>query len=154
MKLKTSSCSCPHVLIADDDRFQHFCYHNLFQKSLEYNDPVDEKEGLHIKLFFYGEELIRRVFDLVACGCNKLMLVIIDYSMGSSNLNGIETAFRLRKAKYTGCIILRTSENEEYLKAKHNNYHSFFETNIISEMMSKNNMNPIKDIIRQYVQKG
>ena len=153
IKLKTA-CSCPYVLIADDERFQHFCYKILFEKSFKHDNSTPAKrEELHINLFFDGETLLRKFNRIASCGCNGLILVIVDYSMGSGRLNGIETALRLRKAKYTGPIILRTSETEEYLQTRHHDYHSLIKGKVINEKVSKDNIKHIKDVIRRYVHK-
>ena len=152
IKSFNTSCSCPHVLIADDDNFQHFYYHTLFQKTFGYN-IADSKEHLHIKLCFYGEELIERFNKIAACGCNKLMLAIIDYSMGDTKLNGVETAIKLRKSGYKGPVILRTSETEEYLNTQHIDLYFLFKTKVISEMVGKDNLKHIKEVIERYIKK-
>ena len=152
-KRSSKSCSCPHVLIADDDPFQHFCYQTLFQKSLEFNDIADIKEDLHMKLCFSGEELINRFKKIALCGCNRPLLVIVDYFMGNYKLNGIQAVFKIRAAGYTGPIVLRTSETEEYLNARHIDFYFLFKTNVITEMVAKDNLKHIKEIIQGYVQK-
>ena len=148
------TCSCPHVLVADDDAFQHFYYQTLFNRSLTFDDAFMSREDINVKLHFSGEELLESLSKIQACGCNKLMLVISDYSMGSNRLSGVETALRVRNAGYKGKVILRTSETKEDLRKNHVDFDNLFSTNIINVMVPKDNLKLSKQIIQKLIQRN
>jgi len=142
------SCKCPQVLIADDDSFQHFYYHTLFQKSFNSKDLSPEMEHLRLQLCYSGEELLECLNEIQKCGCNTVMLVIIDYYMGKENLNGIETSIAVRKIGYDGFLLLRTSETQESLKGLHENIDDLFTQKTISALVVKSDINKGKEIIQ------
>jgi len=141
-------CKCPQVLIADDDSFQHFYYHTLFQKSIGSKD-LSDMEDLRLQLCYSGEELLRCLGEVQKCGCNTVMLVIIDYYMGKENLNGIETSIAVRKIGYEGFVLLRTSETQESLKEIHENIDELFSQKTISAFVIKSDLRKGKEIIQK-----
>jgi len=90
-------CECPHVLLADDDNFQRFYYHTLFQRSLEFDGLSIERKDFRFNCLSNGEDLLEKFSKITRCGCNSPLLVIIDYYMGEENLNGVENNFALKK---------------------------------------------------------
>lgn len=106
------SCKCCHVLVADDDTFQHFFYQNLFQKSMDF-EQIDIKQAeFRADLCLSGEELIDKYHLMKNCGCRKLRMVITDYYMGEKKFTGYETAKTIREAGFEGPLLLRTSEKK------------------------------------------
>ena len=96
--LPTSSkkCACPHILICDDESFQHLFYANFFSHMIDYHTINIPKEELKISMHTSGEDLINNFQKMISCGCGKLKLVITDFYMGSRNMNGMETVLKLQ----------------------------------------------------------
>ncbi len=149
--MKMEICSCPHILIADDDSFQHLYYQSLFQKSLDFEGIFVSRENLRVQLFFSGEELLQSFQRIQKCGCKELVMIITDYQMGSGKLNGVDTCTQLRSAGYKGTLFLRTSESLKDLKYSHPNFSQLFETNIINALIEKGNLQDGKEIIQSYL---
>lgn len=147
-------CTCPHVLVADDDNFQHLYYQNLFQRSLDFSELPISRDNLRVKMCFSGEELLEELKDILQCGCSKLMLIITDYSMGNTKLDGINTASKVREAGYEGQVLLRTSETVEFLKSKHLNLDKIVGTRIIDELVSKADFQQGKEVIQDFLKTG
>ena len=74
--------------------------------------------------------------------------MIIDYHMGKEKLNGIDTSFSVRKSRYNGFILLRTSETQESLKFLHENFDELLEDKIISAFVVKIDLHQGKEIIK------
>jgi len=146
--MKMEICSCPHILIADDDSFQHLYYQSLFQKSLDFEGIFVSRENLRVQLFFSGEELLESFKKIQECGCTQLVMIITDYQMGSGKLNGVDTCTRLRNTGYQGTLFLRTSESLNDLQQNHPNFSHLLETNIINALLEKGNLKDGKEIIQ------
>ena len=147
-------CSCPNVLIADDDSFQHLYYQSLFTRSLDFDQTSFLKHDFRFQLCFSGEEMLQALAKTRHCGCGKLSLVITDYSMGSDKLNGVQTILNIRQAGYKGNVVLRTSETQEYLKTRHVNFEGLIKNGTISTMLDKDNMSMSKKMIQKYLKKA
>ena len=147
----STSCECPHALIADDDAFQHFYYLNLFQRSLTFDNSFANSRDVQVQTFFSGEEMLQKLTQVKECGCNNLRLVITDYSMGSDKLNGVQVCSQVRAAGYSGFVLLRTSETSESLKEAHGNLESLVSRRVISEIVSKSAMKESKEIIQRFM---
>ncbi len=132
-----SSCRCPNVLIADDDDFQEFYYQMLFDKTLDYAKLNIDKTEFRFKIFKSGEDLLKSYQKIKKCGCDTLTLVISDYNMGEKNLNGVETAFKLRQMGFSENIALRTSEERDYLCRQHNNLNEMLRLKEIDCILDK-----------------
>ena len=141
-------CTCPHVLIADDDLFQHFYYENLFQRSIK---PSDSLKDFRVKMFSSGEDLLERLRAFGPCQCGKLALVILDYSMGIDKLDGVQTAFALRRLGYKGRIILRTSEAKEHISLKYPKFEEIMREKVIDILLDKSKHDETKKIIQSFL---
>jgi len=142
------SC-CPHIIIADDDPFQHFYYQSFFQKTVDLDGFNITKEDLKIELCQSGEELIERCEKVAKCDCGSLVLVITDYNMGIDKINGVETAINVRKVGYNGSVILRTSETKEYLKEKHQDFDDLLIDETVDAYVEKEDLKKVKDIVKE-----
>jgi len=143
-----SGC-CPHILIADDDPFQHFYYQSFFQKTVELDEFNITREDLRIELCQSGEELIEKCEKIINCECENLAIVITDYNMGVDKLNGVETAIGVRKVGYSGSIILRTSETREYLKEKHQDFDELLLAETVDAYVEKEDFIKVKEIVKE-----
>jgi len=150
---KNDTCNCPHILVADDDGFQHLYYQSLFQKSLDFDGIYISRENLRLHLCFSGEELIKKFTEIKECGCSELLLIITDYQMGLDKLDGVKTSTYLREAGYIGPLILRTSESQEYLKEQHDDFGKLIEMKIISDVLDKSDIQNGKETIQIYLQR-
>jgi len=151
-QFKLELCSCAHVAIADDDEFQHFYYQSLFQRSLDLSSIFANKSDLRLNSCYSGEDLVKNVSQMLACGCNTLRLVITDYHMGNNKLNGVETARKLREAGYKGIILLRTSEKRSDLVKQHKDFEKMLEEKVIHVVIDKGNLKEGKEIIQSYME--
>jgi len=149
-KLSRSDCACAHVLVADDDYFQHLYYYGLFNKSLDLHSIGVEKEDVHIQLSFSGEELLEKLEKIKACGCEKVKLIILDYQMGDDKLNGVATAQKLRESGYRGPTLLRTSEKKEDLCERHENFDILVKDKVIDTIIPKSDSKLGKEMIEFY----
>jgi len=143
-----SSCSCPNVLVADDDSFQHMYYRVFFERTLNFEGLAINKETFKLHLSFSGEEMLTKLEQIKACGCKSLKLIISDYYMGNANINGIATCLKVRESGYTGSVLLRTSETQEHLKTQHENFVELLEEQVINQIVSKTEVNHGKEVIR------
>jgi len=150
---RSSSCRCPHVLVADDDPFQNFYYETLFQRSISWENILEQNESFRFELFTSGEALLQRFQEINACGCGKTMLAITDYNMGEKRLNGVQTVRLLRKACFTGSVVLRTSEEREDLSRIHPELNQMLNSEMISSYVEKSNFRKSKDVIQELVKK-
>jgi len=154
MKIETETCSCPHILIADDDSFQHLYYQSLFQKSLDFEGIFVSRENLRVQLFYSGEELLENYNEIQKCGCNELMMVITDYQMGERKMNGVDTCSKLRNVGYKATLLLRTSESFDDLQKNHSNFQLLIQTNVIDALLEKSNIKGGKEIIQSFMNKA
>jgi len=142
------SCDCPNVLVADDDSFQHMYYRIFFERTLNFDGLSVSKEAFKLHLSFSGEELLAKLAQIKECGCKSLKLIISDYFMGNANINGVATCLKVREVGFTGPILLRTSETQEYLKTQHKNLSEILEEEVINQVISKTEVNHGKEVIR------
>ena len=140
-----TACGCPHVLVADDDMFQHFYYQKLFEGGSFSSQCGD----LKFQLCLSGEELLDKYSQIKNCGCSKLKLVITDYYMGNGKLSGVDTSIKIRRAGYRGALLLRTSESADHLKMKHTNMEKLFEEKVIDQLVSKFDLTQSKEQIQR-----
>lgn len=133
--LKSSICTCPLVLISDDDRFEEIYYQALFKNFDDFIKPDAHKQNLSIAKS--GEELLKKYCEQKECHCKTTKLVITDYDMGVNGLNGVDTALKLRSSGFTGPILLRTSETKEKLYRNHPHFGKLLQNNIISYVLEK-----------------
>lgn len=150
---KADSCNCPHVLVADDDAFQHLYYQSLFQKSLDFDGIYISREELRVHLCFSGEELIKKFLEIKECSCNGLLLIITDYQMGPEKLDGVKTSIHLRDVGYVGPLILRTSETQKYLEKQHDDFCKLMELKVINDVLDKSDIQSGKETIQTFLQK-
>jgi len=144
---------CPHVLIADDDSFQHLYYQNFFQRSVDFDEMNINKDEFRIDLSYSGEELVEKFQALKGNGLEDSVLVIIDYNMGEDKLNGVNTAVKLREHGYSGHLVLRTSETKEYLIEQHEDFEQLLEEKKIDIFLEKNDLKGVKEIVQTYLRK-
>jgi len=142
-----SSCSCPNVLIADDDPIQALYYQHLFNKSMCYEGLSIQKEDLKVLIFSSGEELLDYYSQLKNCSCGSLLLIITDYHMGTQNLNGIETILALKKLDYKGPAVLRTGEKKEDLRLLCQDLDLLLKDKTIENVLDKSNHLETKTVI-------
>jgi len=147
-KMNANNCSCPNVLVADDDSFQHMYYKIFFERTLNFDGLSINKETFKLHLSFSGEEMLAKLAQIKACGCKSLKLVISDYFMGNNNLNGVATCLKVRENGYTGPVLLRTSETQEHLNTQHENFSELLEEEVINQVLSKTEVNHGKEVIR------
>ena len=138
---KGDKCSCPQVMVADDDAFQHLYYRGFFTKM-----------SYFIDLSFSGEELLEK-YAKIKNGCQgcQLKLVIVDYQMGDNKMNGVEVCKKLREIGYKGALVLRTSETEECLKKNHRDFDSLINQRIITTLVSKSDAKGGRKIVDEYL---
>jgi len=146
---KNSACSCPQILVCDDDSFQLMYYKYLFEGLRNLSPENPEKPVPKFEIFESGEHLVKRYIQTRECGCNSLKLAITDYNMGHKKLNGVETIINLRKNGYAGSVILRTSETKAYLCKHHPNFEEMLEKGFIDCYVEKNNLKKAKEVIQQ-----
>ena len=146
-----TSCNCPHVLVADDDAFQHLYYQSLFTRSINLEDTLFTKHAFRFEMFFCGEQLLETLERTQHCGCDRPALIIVDYNMGSDKLNGVQTALKIRESGYKGPIVLRTSETQEYLRTRHMNFEQILKDGRINKLMDKDNISESKEAIQKYL---
>ncbi len=141
-------CECPNVLIADDDPFQKFYYQTLFHRSINFDDLDIEKENFAMEVFECGEDLLKS-FDLLSnCPCHRgCLFVILDFNMGETKMNGLETALKLREKGYEKKIVLRTSESEEDLRKKFVDWDEIIKEETITRVLEKSNHSETKEVI-------
>jgi len=151
---RTSVCKCPHILVADDDPFQSFYYETLFLRSMSWEEILESKRNPRYELLASGEELLQRFQQIQACGCGKPLLVICDYNMGHRKLNGVETILALRKRGYTGPVILRTSEDEDYLTGKHSDFIELVNSEVITSYVKKQSFKEAKEAIQRVLKQS
>jgi len=109
----------------------------LFDKALDYGKLNIDKTEFRYKIFTSGEDLLKNYQKIKKCGCNTLTLVISDFNMGEKNLNGVETAVKLRENGFSGHIALRTSEEKDYLSRQHNNLNEMLRLKEIDCILDK-----------------
>jgi len=145
--LSKNKCSYTHILIADDDPFQHLYYKTLFSGKLPLHSKLfTPLPKYKISLYFSGEDLLEK-FNKVSAACSGVKLIIVDYQMGNEKLNGVEVCVRLRKMGYLGSLLLRTSETREYLQEKHQDFEELVREKVIDALVSKENVEEGKTII-------
>jgi len=149
-----STCQCPHILVADDDPFQSFFYETLFLQSISWEEILESKESVKFEIFTSGEELIQKYQRMQACGCGKIALVISDYNMGYRRLSGVDTILALRKKGYTGPVVLRTSEDKDYLMSEHPNFEEMLENEVITNYVKKQSFKEAKEVITNLIKKS
>lgn len=150
---RSSSCRCPAILVCDDDPFQNFYYETLFQRLISWEGILPQTRNFRFEIYTSGEALLQRFREISSCGCGKTMLAITDYHMGENKLNGVQTVKLLRKAGFTGSMVLRTSEDPEYLCKKHPELMGMLETEVIDSYIEKCNLKQAKDVIQVLVKK-
>ena len=146
-----ASCSCPHVLIADDDAFQHLYYQSLLTRSVNIEATLFTKRAFKFEVCFSGEELLEKLRQTRHCGCDRPALIIVDYNMGGDKLNGVQTAIKIRESGYKGPIVLRTSETQEHLRTRHMNFEQMLKDGRINMLMDKKNISESKEAIQKYL---
>jgi len=146
-------CECPHILVADDDPFQNFYYETLFKTCIKWQEVLGTTENFRFELFPTGETLLARFDKIKSCKCGRTVLVITDYNMGLKKLNGVQTVSALRKAGFSGSVVLRTSEEKEDLYKAHPNLSEMLMSETISCFVEKNNLKKAKDAIQNLVKK-
>ncbi len=143
-------CSCPHVLIADDDSFQEFYYTTLFSKSIDFDALTIEKRNFRVKVVKSGEELLEEYNEMRSCcNCHNLSMVITDYDMGHDKKTGVATALELRNLGYRGPLMLRTSETRQYLIEHHANFEEMIERKTIDYYIEKNAHMKMKQVFEK-----
>jgi len=154
-KGKKSECECPHVLIADDDPFQKFYYQTLFHRSISFDDINIEKEDFTLEVYECGEDLLKSYDLLSKCPCHKgCLFVILDFNMGETKMNGLETALKLRERGYEKKIVLRTSDSEEVLRKKFENWDEIIKKETITCVLEKSNHSETKEVIHDLLKKA
>ena len=148
---EASTCECPHILVADDDSFQGFFYETLLLRSINWEDILEGGESLQYELFPSGEELIQRWQRVKACGCGKTALIISDYSMQRNKMNGVETILALREKGYEGPVILRTSEDQDFLLRNHPEFLDLLNSGVISRYVKKQSFKEAKEVIPKLI---
>jgi len=146
-----SLCDCPHIIVADDDPFQHVYYRGLLQKALKAEGICIESQDLCLHACSSGEELIKKMNKILKCGCHTTKLMILDYQMGEKNLNGVETSVKVRKDGYDGNLLLRTSETKDSLKKNHQNFELLLKDHVINVLVNKNDMTFGENFIQKLV---
>jgi len=111
-------CSCPSILICDDDLFQHMFYAKFFLKLVS-DSLMSTEEHFKIEMFESGEQLLAKYSSVNTCGCKKLFLVITDFNMGHENIDGVQTVDKLLNSGYGGNVVMRTSEDIDELSKKY-----------------------------------
>jgi len=144
-------CTCPHVLIADDDEFQHTYYKILFHQSLNYDGLPITKENIRVQLSFSGESLLDHYKGVAKCQCNNLMVVIVDYHMGDNKLNGVQVCKELRNLGFEGPLLLRTTESENFLLEKHKDFLELIGNKTINALLKKSDSKLGKEAIKSYM---
>jgi len=148
------SCECPNVLICDDDNFQHLFYRNFFERIIGLDQIGESKNNLKMESFLSGEELLLKYQKLKACKCNKLSLVISDYSMGEKNMKGVETIRAVRDAGFQGAVFLRTSETRHDLIRDHSNFEELIRSGSITCYVEKALIMNLRVAIQNYTNKS
>jgi len=143
------SKGCSHVLVADDDAFEHLYLRTLFIKISCLSELNHRK--LTIDMSLTGEELLEKYAKIKDCECQKLKLAIIDYQMGDRKMNGVEVCLKLRDLGYKGSIILRTSETEECLRKNHKDFDCLIKERIITALVSKCDSEGGRKIVNEYL---
>ncbi len=133
--LKTPLCTCPLILISDDDKFEEIYYKALFKNLSDFIKSEAQKQNLSIAKS--GEELLKKYNEQKDCHCKTTKLVITDYDMGVDGLNGVETALKLRSSGFTGPILLRTSETREKLCRNHPHFERLLQNKTINCVLEK-----------------
>jgi len=151
-------CKCPHILVADDDAFQHFYYNSLFKSffasrgsATESQESKDAKLENSVQVCYSGEEMLDIIANIIQCGCNKLNLVISDYSMGQDKLNGVQVCAAVRRSGYYGPVFLRTSEREEDLRTLHKDLEKLVREKVIYDILSKADTRACREALQKYV---
>jgi len=152
--LSKNTCPYTHILVADDDSFQHLYYKILFTSK----SPIPTKlfnitKKYKVSLHFSGEELLERYSRVCQClgTCSGVKLIIVDYQMGQDKLNGVEVCKILRERGYKGRLILRTSESKEYLEKKHEDFGVMIRDGTIDALVSKEFIEEGKKTIFEYL---
>jgi len=146
----TKRCSCPEILVCDDDPYQHFCYINFFSKSLDSEESRKSALSFQISMSYSGEELINQFKEIKQCGCGKPRLVITDYFMGENSLNGMSTAVSLRQAGFDGSIIVRSSNSLDELSKTESGIKEATSTGIINSCLLKSDIQGLKSILKEF----
>ena len=151
--LSTSSkkCTCPHILICDDESFQHLLYANFFSHMIDYHTINIPKEELKISMHTSGEDLTVSYQKTKSCGCGKLKLVITDFYMGSHNMNGMDTVLKLRELGFGGTIILRTSDAKQELLTAYPEMERMLKNKLISCFLDKTHLSSLKTALPRYL---
>ena len=147
--ISVKDCDCPRVLVADDDMFQHLYYQALFQ-GLSF---IKKAKELTLRICFSGEELLELLLRIIRCGCNKLLLVIIDYNMGKTRFDGVKTCFEVRKLKYSNLVILRTSERRNDLRTRHEDFEKLIEEGSNNIYIDKQDAKSFNTILENHLKR-
>jgi len=145
------NCLCAHILVADDDAFQHLYYQGALKNALKSEGISLGSQEICLHTCFSGEELIEKLNIMIKCGCSTTKLVIIDYHMGEKKLNGVETAEQVRKDGYKGLLLLRTGETEASLKENHDDFEKLLQEKTIDALVHKADASFGKKFIHRFV---
>ena len=153
-----NNCSCPDILFADDDTFEHFYYLTLFTSSMNSTEVSNDNSKFNynnfkIQALFSGEKLLEALKKILECGCKKLKLIISDYFMGKDKMNGVKVCKSVRDMGYDGYTLLRTSETKTSLHSKHEDLDEMINKDIISRFLMKKDLKATKELILKCVTK-
>lgn len=145
----SSHCRCPRILCCDDEAYQHF----ILKKLLELSDSSSfSKETCFC---YSGEELIEKYKNLRTCStCGGPEIIISDYNMGNSHMDGIDTLLKIRELGFGGLTILRTSTSIESLTDDHMDLEEHIEKKDISFYIAKQNVGIQKQIFKEFKDKN
>jgi len=144
-------CSCPSILICDDDNFQLLFYSNFFSKLIQ-SSPLSTEENFKIELFDSGEKLLDKYQKVHLCGCEKVLLVISDFHMGEKCMNGISTIAELRGKGYSKTIMMRTAETLDSLSKSSMEAPQLIEEHDIN-LLNKSDLAKFKELVQYFLEK-
>mmetsp|Transcript_26319 Transcript_26319/g.23194 ORF Transcript_26319/g.23194 Transcript_26319/m.23194 type:complete len:218 (+) Transcript_26319:69-722(+) len=148
----TPTCKCPHVMIADDDKFQHLYYQSFFSRSANFDSTKVNKNDFRFDFSFTGDELIKKYQKLRgSCVWGRPLMMILDFNMGKNAMNGILTAIKLKELGFKGPIILRTSDSYETLIKSHKNLDKLLQSKIIDRVLGKDDLQETKITLQEYL---
>jgi len=144
-------CSCPSILICDDDNFQLIFYSQFFSKLIQ-SSPLSTEEKFKIELFDSGEKLLDKYQKIHLCGCEKVLLVISDFHMGEECMNGISTIAELRGRGYSRTIMMRTSETLDSLSKTSVEAPQLIEEHDIN-LLNKSDLEKFQELVQNSLEK-
>ena len=109
------------------------------------------KSPFRVEVCSSGEELLKKYQTIKACDYDCSFFIIVDYSMGKDNLDGVETVLALRKNGYKGTIVMRTSDKKEDLILKHPEFDRYLQTNVISYLLDKSDHTGTREVLQYLI---